>query len=45
LTSIYLARAGAGFGNVTLSTPLSIVAVMASTLMPSGNSSVRENAP
>jgi hypothetical protein len=45
LTSTFLACAGAGFGTVTLSTPLEMFALMASALTPSGNSSVRSNEP
>jgi hypothetical protein len=45
LTSIFLACAGAGFGTVTLSTPLAMLALMSSALTPSGSSSVRSNEP
>lgn len=45
LTSIFLACAGAGFGTVTLSTPLAMLALMASASTPSGSSSVRSNEP
>ncbi len=44
-TSIFLDWAGAGFGTTTLSTPLSMLALMASALTPSGNSSERSNEP
>lgn len=44
-TSIFLACAGAGFGTVTFSTPLEMLASMASALTPFGNSSVRSNKP
>lgn len=44
-TSIFLTWAGAGLGTTTLSTPLSMLALMASALTPSGSSSERSNEP
>ena len=45
LISICLLCFGAGFGTVTLSTPLAISADMSSTLTPEGSSTEREKEP
>jgi hypothetical protein len=45
LTSTFLAFAGTGLGTVTLSTPLAMLALIASGSTPSGSSMVRAKAP
>jgi hypothetical protein len=45
LTLIFLDRAGAGFGTVTLNTPLDITALILSAFTPSGSWTDRMNEP